>query len=283
MAHRLVSFSLTSAPTRHFISVGSLWLGLCHVLIFIVNSLKANGHHFFYCRRPRCHKLLPQFACKGRTESVTQSPMREYMHPLQKHDFFMRLLFSHLSVNCWGVKWNRWSSKALNTSDDGVTWKLQPERQADGELALDSLVRDRSASHLIVPTVSETGLGPLIPQHRLQPVWTITSVKRQLKAAQSQLKWRKSEAPMMHFGRVEPCGGIVCFLIFIHMDFSVFCWFWIICFRGNATFWPRQAVRVKSFLLRIILNMTFSSHQLFYCFPRPPPLPPPPLPLKSSW
>lgn len=26
----------------------------------------------------------------------------------------------------------------------------------------------------------------------------------------------------MHFGRVEPCGGIVSFLIVIHADFSVY-------------------------------------------------------------
>lgn len=87
------------------------------------------------------------------------------MRPLQKYDFFMRLLFSHLPVNCWAVKWNRWSSKARNTSDDGVTWKLRPERWADGELALDSLVRDHSASHLIYATVSEMQPKPLILQH----------------------------------------------------------------------------------------------------------------------
>lgn len=95
----------------------------------------------------------------------------------------MKLLFSHLPVNCWAVKWNRWSSKARNTSDDEVTWKLRPERWADGELALDSLVHDHSASHLIYATVSETRPKPLILQHHqtaqtwLQPVWTTTSVK----------------------------------------------------------------------------------------------------------
>lgn len=120
-------------------------------------------------------------------------------------------------------------------------------------LGSDSPVRDHSAPHLIRATVLEMRLdlrfiffpGPFVDGriktwlgHRFQPpVWTVTSKKRPQHSEN-----RRTHDAVWQSWHLSLVAASFYLLIFMRVDFSAFCWFIVSCLKGNATFWPWQAV-----------------------------------------